>query len=185
MTEGKIIGRLPYVVGGISFIPLIGFPFGIVAIIWGLVKWKKGGKALTFIGLGGIVFTIALYGALFYFGFVQRGGVYDELRAELSKTNLTSLVQSIEFYKVQNGKYPEDLQTLQKSLPENSLVFIQDPSKVTGITQEELPLYFYKVTNGGKNYYLLGTGQDNIPFTSDDIVPSLESGNIGLLIGPR
>jgi hypothetical protein len=150
-----------------------------------MVRWKNGGKAVTFIGLGGILFTIAMYGALFYFGFMQRGGVYDELRAEMSKSNLTSLVQSIEFYKVQNGRYPEDLQTLQKSLPRNSLVFIQDPSKIASIGQGESPFYYYEVTLSGERYYLLGTGPDNTPFTSDDIVPSVNGGNIGLLIDPK
>jgi hypothetical protein len=185
MTEEKKIGRFPFVLGGISFIPLIGVPFGIIVAIWGMVKWNSGGKKLTFIGLGGIAFTIVLYGALFYFGFVQRGGVYDDLRAEMSKTNLTSLVQAIEFYKVQNGTYPKDLQTLKESLPENSLVFVFDSSKVTGMNQDQLPYYYYELTENGQKYYLLSTGPDNIPFTVDDIVPTVNGGNIGLVINKK
>ncbi len=185
MTEEKKIGRFPFVLGGISFIPLIGVPFGIIVAIWGMVKWNHGGKKLTFIGLGGIAFTVVLYGALFYFGFVQRGGVYDDLRAEMSKTNLTSLVQAIEFYKVQNGTYPTDLQNLKENLPENSFVFVFDSSKATSIDQEQLPFYHYELAENGEKYYLLSTGPDDTPFTTDDIVPSVKGGNIGLIIDPK
>lgn len=185
MTEEKSIGRFPFVLGGISFIPLIGVPFGIIVAIWGMAKWKAGGKKLTFIGLGGIAFTIVLYGSLFYFGFVQRGGVYDDLRAKMSESNLTSLVQSIEFYKVQNGKYPKDLKTLKESLPEDSFVFVFDSSKVPSINTEKLPFYYYELSENGKKYYLLSTGPDNIPFTHDDILPKVNGGNIGLIIDQR
>ena len=34
-----------YVLAGISFIPLLGLPFGLAAVIWGLVcRRKRGGK---------------------------------------------------------------------------------------------------------------------------------------------
>src|SRR5208283_1587576 len=81
MTEEekhKLVG-FPYVIGGLSFIPVIGVLFGIIAIIWGLVTKKLGGKKLALIGTAGIAFTVVLYSGLFYFGVMQRGGVYDEL----------------------------------------------------------------------------------------------------------
>jgi heme/copper-type cytochrome/quinol oxidase subunit 1 len=102
-TTAEKPGRFPYVLGGMSFIPMIGVIFGIIAIIWGLVTKKLGGKRLAAIGAAGISFTIILYGALFYFGFMQRGGVYDDLRTKLAQTTINSLVQSIEFNKVQHG----------------------------------------------------------------------------------
>jgi len=90
------LGTFPYVIGGMSFIPLIGVLFGLVAIVWGLVTKKQGGKRLAAIGAGGIGFSFVLYGALFYFGFAQRGGVYDDLRVKLAQTSINSLVPSIE-----------------------------------------------------------------------------------------
>src|SRR3546814_19495008 len=81
-------------------------------------------------GGGGIGFTIVLYGALFYFGFAQRGGVYDDLRAKLAQSTINSLVPSIELYKTQNGKYTESLKLLQGSLPKNGFVTVFDPSVV-------------------------------------------------------
>jgi len=40
MQQEKL-GTLPYVLGGMSFIPLIGVLFGIVSIVWGLTEVDK------------------------------------------------------------------------------------------------------------------------------------------------
>ena len=180
--QEKKLGAFPFVIGGISYIPLLGVPFGLVAIIWGLITKKTGGKKLAIIGGGGILFTIVLYSALFYFGFVQRGGVYDDLRSKLSETMLTSLVQSIEFYKVQNGKYPETLEILQKSLPQNSMVTVFDPTDVQIGGQ---PRYYHYELIDNEHYYLLGVGPDGHAFTADDVVPKINldpESKLGLVI---
>jgi len=179
------LGTFPFVIGGMSFIPLIGVLFGIVAIVWGLVTKKLGGKKLALIGAGGIAFTIVLYSALFYFGFVQRGGIYDDLRTQLSESSITSLVQAIEFYKTQNGEYPESLEVLQKSLPKDSLVFVFDPASVN--LGGEQRYYHYELIDN-EHYYLLGVGPDGQPFTQDDVLPKIEVGSqskVGLVIKGR
>jgi hypothetical protein len=183
-NAGKL-GVFPYVVGGMSFIPLLGVLFGIVAVVWGLATPKAGGKRVAALGAGGIGFTIVLYGALFYFGFVQRGGVYDDLRSRMAQSTVNSLVPAIELYKLQNGRYPDTLQELQKSLPKDSTVFVFDPSVVQFGGQ---PRYFFYERVGDDNYYLRGLGQDGIPFTADDIVPQIAvqpNSKIGLLTQRR
>src|SRR5471030_1682346 len=115
MDENKSLGRFPFVVGGLSFIPMLGVLFGLVAIVWGLIARKRGGAKLALVGAAGIGFSIVLYGGLFYFGFVQRGGIYDDLRARMAQNNLNALVQSVEFYKLNHGEYPDSLQILQSS----------------------------------------------------------------------
>lgn len=180
--EREKLGVFPYVVGGASFIPGIGIIFGIIAIVWGLVTKKLGGKKLAIIGACGIGFSAILYGSLFYFGFVQRGGVYDDLRTQLSESTITSLVQAIEFYKIQNGEYPETLEELRKSLPENSMVFVFDP---TDIQMGGEPRYYHYELKDGSHYYLLGVGPDQTPYTDDDLLPDIQinqSSEIGLLI---
>lgn len=176
------LSSFPFVIGGLSFIPLIGVLFGVIAIIWGLVTKKTGGKKLALIGGGGIVFTVILYSALFYFGMVQRGGIYDDLRVKLSESTIVSLVQAIEFYKNQNGKYPESLEVLQKSQPENSMVIVFDPTNVKLGGQ---PAFYHYEIIDGDHYYLLGVGPDGKPFTPDDIVPKIDLGaqsTVGLVI---
>ena len=173
-NEKKSPGCLGYVIGGMSFIPLIGVLFGIVAIIWGAsIKHTK----LIIVGAAGIAFTFILYASLGYFGFVQEGGVYDELRGELAKSNLTGVVQAIEFYKVQNGNYPESLQVLEASLPENSMVFVRDATQVSMSEPEYL---YYELINENQ-YHIRARGRDGILNTSDDVLPSPIE-NIGLVV---
>jgi hypothetical protein len=180
------LGAPAYVIGGLAFIPLVGVPFGIAAIVWGLVTGKSGGKLLALLGAGGIAFTVLLYGGLFYFGFVQHGGIYDKLRLQMAQTQLNSLVPAIEFHKVATGAYPRRLEELQKSQPKNSFIFVVDPTDMKWTGRQ--PRNFYYEPVGDDHYYLRSVGPDGVPFTADDIVPQVDSslgGKIGLLIDKR
>jgi hypothetical protein len=175
---------LPYLIAGLSFIPLIGLLFGLVAIGWGMATRKAGRRNLVLLGSGGIAFTLVLYGGLFYFGLVQRGGVYDHLRAQLAQSQLNALVPAIEFYKLQRGGYPTSLRELQSTLPKNSFTGVFDPTSL-GLGDERR--YFFYERVGDDHYYLRGVGPDGRPFTADDIVPqvTIPSGSsIGLLLAP-
>jgi hypothetical protein len=179
----KLTG-LPFVLAGLSFIPLVGIPFGIVALIWGLTTRKLGGKRLAILGSLGIIFTLFVYGSLYYFGFAKRGGIYDNLRVNAAETNLGSVLQAIEFYRVQHGTYPESLEVLKESLPKNSMVFVTDP---TDVKFGSRPRYFYYERVGTDHYYLRGVGPDGVPFTQDDILPEVHvapGSKVGLLIEP-
>jgi hypothetical protein len=183
---GARLGGGAFVLGGLSYIPLIGVVFGLAAIVWGLVSRKKGAKKLALVGAGGIAFTFVLYGSLFYFGFVQRGGIYDSLRAQSAQHQLNQLVQSIELYKVAHGEYPASLAQLQEGLgkAKGMPVFVYDPMDVgSGLS----PRYFYYERVGTDRYRLRGIGFDGQPFTSDDIVPQVDdalAGKIGLVVEP-
>lgn len=171
MTDGNgRLGVFPFVLGGMSFMPLIGLPFGFIAILWGVFTRKAGGGKLAIVGACGIATTIVLYSSLFFFGFVQRGGIYDDLRVKLSETTLTSTVQAIEFYRVQHGQYPVSLEVLQQSLPPGSMVFVIDP---TNVDAGRSRYYHYELIDG-EHYYLLGVGPDGQPFTDDDVLPDIE-----------
>ena len=172
-----------YVLAAVSFIPLIGLLFGIAALVLSILGWRKrGAKIVALIASLGMLCTVALYGALFYFGFVQRGGVYDELRQQLAVNNLSTLVSEIEFYRLQHGVYPESLEQLQKSQP-NKPIFIYDTSN-TPLSSEPFRLFYYE-RSGDTHYYLRSVGNDGEPFTGDDILPDIgqsENGKIGLLM---
>lgn len=183
-TATNKLGAPAYFVGGMSFFPLIGIPFGLVAIVWGLVTRKRGGKLLALAGVTGIVFTVVLYGALFYFGFIHRGGPYDALRVQLAQVALDSLVPSIEFYKVQHGTYPESLAALLRSLPRGSAASVFDPT----VNPFAHPRFFYYERVGDDHYYLRAHGVDGEPFTADDVVPrvpAVSGSKAGLLLERR
>jgi hypothetical protein len=177
------LGAFPFIVGGLSFIPGIGILFGIAAVIWGLVSKKEGGRTLALTGAGGIVFSCLIYIGLFYFGFVQRGSIYDVLRAQLARTTLNSCVPAIELYKVQHGNYPESLEELRASLPKESFAVVYDP---TIVKLGEPQSYFFYQRVGTDHYYLRSVGPDGAPFTADDIVPQIDNtnGKLGLLLEP-
>lgn len=174
LKESNSPGCLAFVIGGLSFIPLIGIIFGTASIIWGFsVKNTK----LKIVGSLGIAFTVILYSSLGYFGLVQEDGVYDELRQEMANTQLNSVIQAIEFYKIQNAVYPDSLKTLQESLPENSMVFLSDP---TQINAEEGAYYFYDLISE-QQYHIRALGRDGVLNTDDDVLPTPME-NIGLTV---
>jgi hypothetical protein len=183
--QNKPLGYFPFVVGGLAFIPLLGVLFGVIAIIWGLSAWRRGGKKLALVGAAGIGVTIVLYGALFYFGFAQRGGVYDDLRTKLAQNNLNSLVQSVEFYKLGHGEYPDSLETLKASLQKGSLesLYVTDP-RISSVGKGDQYFYYRKVD--ADHYYLRGVAPDGKPFSPGALVPQVTApgGNLGLLTDP-
>ena len=161
------VGCLAYAIGGASFIPLIGVLFGIIAIVWGVVRQVR---SLIILGACGILFSVILYSALFYFGFHQRGGIYDKLRTQMAVTMLNGAVKDIEYYKLQHGHYPASLQDLDTKDP-NKLPNIFDP---TAMERKDADKYFfYKLDATGTSYFLRSVGPDGIPFTADDILPSI------------
>ena len=175
------VGLGSYIVAGIGFIPLVGIPFACISIVLGLIKFSVGGKRLVAMGISGIALSIFLYSNLFYFGFVQRHGMFDDMRVKLSHTVITNLVKDIEYYKVLKEHYPEKLQDLSDS---SKFAMYYDPATVRGLVSKELP-YFYQLTDDKSHYYLLGIGDDQLPFTSDDILPDLseaERARTGLLV---
>jgi hypothetical protein len=166
-----------YAFGCASFVPLLGIFIGVIAIAIGLTSRKKGGKVLALMGAGGIAFSVLLYGSLFYFGFVQRGGVYDGLRAQMAQSTIDTLVPQIEFYRLQHGTYPASLDALRKEASGQSMLMTFDPSTI-------IPRPFYYERVGDDHYYLRGVGPDGKAFTADDLIPTVDTstgGRIGLL----
>jgi len=172
-------------VGGLSFIPLVGVLFGAAAIAWGLLTKRRGGKALVLMGLAGIGLTVTLYGGLFYFGFVQRGGMYDGLRAKLAQSNLDSLVPTVEFYKLSHGEHPESLEASRSSLPKGSFAAlnVSDPRMIS--SGEDGQSFYYKRVDPN-HYYLRGLAPDGKPFSPGALVPqvSAPAAQLGLLTDP-
>lgn len=178
------VSAAAFVVAGLSFIPLVGVPFGIAAVGWGLATQKVGGKLVALLGAGGIAFTILIYGGLFYFGFVHRGGIFDDLHRQMAQSQLDALVPAVEFYKVGNGNYPASLKEVQEILPKTSFISVLNSSSM----KLGAPRYFFYERVGTDHYYLRSVGPDGIPFTADDVVPQVHpsfAGKIGLLIDKR
>src|SRR5262249_41712505 len=135
------------------------------------------------VGAGGIAFTVVLFGGVFYFGFVQRGGIYDDMRRHMAQRQLNQLVQSIEFYKVMHGGYPATFEELQQAVGKETWTFFDDPSDMNLVGRRK----FHYERVGIDKYYLRSVGPDGQPFTPDDILPQVDDAQLpklGLLIAP-
>jgi hypothetical protein len=174
-----------YILAGLSFIPLIGVPFGIFAIIWGLSAGRSGGKRAAAIGAAGIAFTFAVYGSLYYFGVVQRGGIYDDLRTKLAQSCLDSAVKSVEFYRQAKGSYPDSMDVLARSMPDQSFdrVCLADPRLDRSPRIGGTEFFNYKKIDDS-HYYLRALSPDGKPFAPGALVPSVKGANLGLVIAP-
>ena len=154
----------PYLIGLLGFIPLIGAFVGFALILYGIFKYKD--KWLVTIGFGGIAFTIFVYSFMFYnvqFGAETRKGF-----AQISKSEVTSLIGNIEFYKLKHGAYPDSLEQIEA---ENQMAWINDPLQVTGDNDKKSTKFNYQKV--GDHYYLFSSGIDRIPNTKDDIYPEI------------
>ena len=174
----RTLGPFPFVVGGLSYIPVAGVLFGAVAVLWGTATRKAGGKDLAAVGAGGIAFTAVCCAFFLYLSAAQ----VKEAEAPLARQTITSLMYAIEFHKTQTGMYPEDLHTLSASLPEYQRAILFDPMKRQ--TENGVRAFHYELINES-HYVLLGVGTDDEPHTGDDIVPDVKlqhGGGVGLMI---
>ncbi|WP_256004048.1 MULTISPECIES: type II secretion system protein GspG [Pedobacter] len=152
----------PYLLGLLCIIPLIGAFVGLGLLLYAIFVYKN--KWLAAIGISGIVFTIAVYGSMFYF--MTHSDLSKEGFAEISKNQLTSLVGHLEAYKIKHGKYPDSLPQL---LTDNKFAPIHDA--VQGVQLRKNTLYNYQKV--GDVYKLSSMGQDGIPNTKDDFYPEI------------
>lgn len=126
-----------------------------------------------------IVGAVSAFSMLFFFGFQQRGGVYDDLRGRLAVTQMNQLVPYIEMYKSQHGEYPESLTQIAETIPSNVPVTIYDSAQPP--TETRRVFHYERV--GDTNFILRSVGADGEAFTADDIVPDgFAAGASGLLL---
>ncbi len=157
------------ILGLVSFIPFFGVLLGTIAIILGIVglneikkmglRGKKMANAGIILGILGILFSVILYGSLYYFGFVSKTGPFAELKPKMSQQILTQNAGTLELYKKQNERYPENLNQATKA---GFTIFLSD---------HYLKPFFYKASEDGQSYEMRSLGADGIYGTSDDIFP--------------
>jgi hypothetical protein len=159
-----------YLVAILCLIPVVGFFAGLVVFILGIVHYKD--KVYIIMGAIGMLITIAIYGSMIYF--VQTSNVVNDGFAEIAQTQLNDLVKSVEFYKLQNGAYPDSLQQIETK---DSFISIDDPLQT--FKNKKTVTYHYQLK--GKKYLLFSVGKDGKPNTADDIYPTLTSADTSKL----
>jgi len=148
--------------GWLGLIPLVGAFVGIWLVIQGVSKYKD--KKLIIIGIAALSFTVAIYLSMIYY--FQYSEQYRKDFAVFSQPDMNSLVKSIEFYKIQNGSYPDSLEELTAT---DKMVIIHDPILAGKPVINKGQFYYKKM---GNRYSLFSSGVDRIPHTDDDLLPS-------------
>ncbi len=162
MTTNTQSAKHLYGRGWLGLIPLVGGFVGIGLIILGVFKYRD--KKLIIIGTAALLFTVVIYSSLFYM--TAYSDTVGQGTAKISEKYLNSLVKDIEFYKLKNGTYPDNLEQL---LSNDDIVEIYDPMLTRRPGAKETK-FNYKKT--GDTYILFSSGLDRIPNTKDDIYPT-------------
>jgi len=172
MEEKKKHGTGAFVVAGMSFIPLIGVLTGIICIFNAVISRRPNSKLLGTLGFAGIMFSVVLYGSIFYKMYEGEGFGGKNFEPHAISA-MTSLIRTIEYIKIQNSLYPNNMDEIRASLKEGEMVFSYDVSGPVKMGEQQRDFY-YEVINEGNNYLLFGIGVDGTPFTEDDIYPIVD-----------
>lgn len=158
-------GKPPYLLGLLCLLPLIGALVGIALIFYGIFRYKD--RLLIAIGSFGIIFTVCTY--FFLFQNLKYGGGATKSFAKISQKELNNLAKHVEFYKLQNNRYPDSLEQLEP----DGMFLIQDPLLIRKMDKIIKADFQYKRI--GDKYTLFSVGIDGIPNTADDIYPDILS----------
>lgn len=155
----------PYWIGLLGLIPLIGFFVGLALLLYSIFKYRN--TKLLVIGVACMLFTVCVYYSLYRF---SQSEMALQTVDSIAQEELNALVAHVEFYKLENGVYPDSLPQLSGS---GRFVPIYDHSQLARY-DKTVP---FNYENLGDKYLLFSSGPDGIPHTGDDIFPQLKSGS--------
>lgn len=164
-----------YYWGLLGFVPNVGLITGIVLLVKGISKYKD--RTLIIIGIADILFTIIFWSIFIPIEENSKSGI--ESRVWLTKNELNTVFKTIEFYKLENGTYPDSLQQIENY---KGFVLISDPINRKFFSNNTTNFYYKKIND---KYYLFSVGLDGIPFTKDDIYPIInqtDSSKFGIIL---
>jgi hypothetical protein len=169
-----------YLAAGLSFIPVLGFFWGSVAVTWGLVSSRPGAMRAVIIAATGALLNIV---GMFVLVAVFSGR--PEMQAanlEKARLDMEGIVVALEEFHEKEHSYPVSLPVLQAE--RGMLRPIQIFDLGPGILRLRVPQSFhYVVAPDGLSYDLFSVGPDGKPGTADDLrplVPDSLRGRTGL-----
>ena len=199
VEQNKQLSLFHYGFSLLSFIPTVGIIPAAISILFGIFTRKAGGPLLVLIGAAGLLATNFLYDfAPSDSGKAQSEAVIpdtipqtQEAREEMMQDIFEKIVSELEDYKLENGKYPENLDELlaqsDEPFPVTDISSLEsqfeDAPEIEGndiqadedmkIDTENMPPVFYEPVDDG--YVLMGAGEDTQFGSADDVVPILDS----------
>ena len=164
MTDRPTASEKPYwyILAGIGFIPMIGIPFGLAALVRGILTFRTNGKILLVLAIASFIPMSIMYGSLGVLS-QQKDGVFSKMHNSLAQRMLTESVAEIEMHKMVHGSYPDSLQSIKNN---SNLSFILGKKGFHDTTY----YYFRK----GDKYVFGNAGPNLIKLDSDDLAPVLQ-----------
>ena len=168
----KSLRRL-YYWGLLGFLPNFGAIAGLILLIKGIFQFKD--LKLVLIGIADIAFTICFW--WFFTSFTENSSLFLSTDKKIVRDELNSNVKAIEFYKLQNGFYPDSLPQLMN---DDCMFAIYDLFS----KEKHAPRSYFTYYKTGNRYTIFSVGPDGKPNTADDIYPTVaitDSTRIGLI----
>lgn len=175
IQENKKAPRRLYYWGLLGLFPNVGLICGIVLSIRGIFQYRD--YKLVLVGFGDILFTLIFWMAFNYY--TTHSSTFQKLDMETTQGQLNTLFKTIEFYKVENGVYPDSLEQLKK---DDKTLSIYDFMTMSSVSHK---MVLYNYSKSGQKYHLFSSGLDGIPNTSDDIYPQMrkeDTAKFGLIL---
>ena len=154
----------PYLLGLLGIIPLVGGFVGIGLILYGVFRYKD--KKLVWIGVADVAFTVLVYSSLFWG--IKNSNVIHKGFSTLAQKEMNTLIRYIEFYKLENGQYPDSLEQVKA---DDDLVNTFDPTQEIKFKKSDSRFWYRRLDD---RYVLLSVGEDGLPYTKDDLYPTLK-----------
>lgn len=155
-----------YYWGLVGLLPNFGLIAGIILLYKGLFSYHN--RKLVVIGIADILFTIAFWIVIIYE--TNHGNLFSDTNKMMAQTQINSIVKELEFYKIQNGSYPDSLEQIENV---NGFIGIHDP--FLSANEGNKADYTYKRVRD--KYILFSIGADRAPNTNDDIYPTVTNGD--------
>ena len=172
-SNSTVRSKPSYLTGLVCLVPVAGAIVGVIYIVNGINKYKD--KWFVIMGSGGVLFTVCFWYFIFYSNFFGFKGIM----VQASQRQLNTVMKDVEFYKMKNGVYPDNLDQMDDG---KSDIFIYDPLRTEGEVKRSDEYNYQKV---GNHYYLFSSGPDGIPNTKDDLYPQVapsDTAKFGLII---
>ncbi len=168
-------------VAGMGFLPLLGLPFALFAITWGLLIRKRRGAKLVILGVAGPILSCAISVGFvaFVIPMIFYGPSAKESANKFLGSRLMGAGDEIEAFRRASGRYPAKLNEMAQS-PRYLLAY--DPFQPTQVVKgyAKQPTFYYQRLSDPPGYYLFSVGEDGKPFTSDDVLPTPSNSLPGL-----
>jgi hypothetical protein len=154
-------------VAACSFIPVLGFFIGAIAVSWGLLSDRPRARLATTLAAVGAFANLA--GLLLVTFFFQRTPEAARLNREATRRDLARVVAALESYRERTGAYPTSLAALERPFAIPPVNIHDQGAGIIRIYR----VYEYHLAADGGSYDLFSVGPDGRPGTDDDIRPAL------------